>query len=533
LEAETFVQMQRSPLVIAGPAQPDELIGRHDVLATLADRAARGRFVLLVAPRRYGKTTLVHRLRHDARATKDLDVIIVDLMGVQTLSDIALRLAQAWTRLPQGPLAKAAAVVLPYVGGVDVSGGVATLHLRPRPAPTGGGNPGGVLDIPRAVAERTGRRVLVVLDEFQAIASVDRADAIVRSQIQHHTDQVSYLFAGSERSTLHMLFNEASRPLYGQAEQVALHPFDPAALGDYLADHLSASGRDITAEALAAYLAFTEGHPQRSMLVADCLWAVAGPGTTVDRPHLDAAVDLALQRCDAELSAVHALVSQAQARVLRLLAWVQPAHRCRRPAPRAVPGLRPGRGGLAGPARAVATRRQRHLQDHRSVAGRVDAADDARPLTEQAPHAHDSVARGTSISKLFSLGDPAHPDHERSRRDHLPGLIRRKPRGRRPDPRREAILRETGTLHQAPDLGADLCPLGFGGRASSLADDHLEQGSRAVGPGETNGLEDLPGDRSPWVGLDGGGQAMPVGQRSPLDGRHDPLEGPGLHRILG
>ncbi len=45
--------------------------------------------------------------------------------------------------------------------------------------------------MPRAVAERLDRRVLVVLDEFQAIAEVERADAIIRSQIQHHAAQPS------------------------------------------------------------------------------------------------------------------------------------------------------------------------------------------------------------------------------------------------------------------------------------------------------------------------------------------------------
>src|SRR5438067_3074852 len=194
--SRSSMRVESSPFVIAGPAPAGEGVGRHAVLAAVADRAARGRFVLLTAPRRYGKTTLVRRLAHDAGKRRDMAVVIVDLLGVQTLDDIALRMAQAWSRLPTGVLAKAAARVLPFVSGISVTGGVVTLAVRRRPpqAP----DPGtleAVLDIPRAVAERISRRVLVVLDEFQAIAAVDRADAVISSQIQHQTDAVSYLFA--------------------------------------------------------------------------------------------------------------------------------------------------------------------------------------------------------------------------------------------------------------------------------------------------------------------------------------------------
>lgn len=318
------MQVQGSPFVVTGVVGPHDVIGRHDTLAALTDRAMKGRFVLLVAPRRYGKTSLVHRLAYDAARTKDLSVVIVDLLGVQTLDDIAVRLAQAWTRLPQGPLAKAAAAVLPYIAGLDVGGGVVSLRLRPPAGVSSSATLEAVLDIPRAVAERTKRRVLVVLDEFQTIASVPNADAVIRSQIQHQSARVSYLFSGSERSTLRMLFAERSRPLYGQAEQMSMGPFDLGDLGSYVNDRLESTGRDITGPALTAYLAFVAGHPQRSMLVADCMWATVGDGETIDRPEVSAAIALAVERCEAEFDNAYEMLSDAQVRVLRLLAWDEP-----------------------------------------------------------------------------------------------------------------------------------------------------------------------------------------------------------------
>lgn len=316
------MQIQGSPFIVSGPARPEEVIGRHEILAGLADRAARGAFVLLTAPRRYGKTTLIGRLAADAEATKDLHVVTVDLLGVQTLDDIALRCAQAWARLPQGPLARVAAAILPYVAGIDLAGGAVSLAVRNPQTPSLALE--SVLDVPRAVAERSGRRVLVVFDEFQAIADVPRADAIIRSQIQHQTSTTSYLFAGSEQSTLHMLFSDRARPLYGQAEHVELEPFPPDELADYLTRRFDDTARTITDEALRTYLDLTEGHPQRSMLLADCLWGTVDDGGSIDRPHLDAALTEALDRCSAEFDATWELLTDAQSRVLRLRAWDEP-----------------------------------------------------------------------------------------------------------------------------------------------------------------------------------------------------------------
>ena len=163
-----------------------------------------------------------------------------------------------------------------------------------------------------------------MLDEFQAIAAVDRADAVIRAQIQHHTDRVSYLFAGSDQSVTEMLFADRARPLYGQAERIDLGPFDPDASADYVETRMAETGRAMTADALSAYLAIAGGHPQRAMLVADCAWSIVDDGGSIDRPELEAAVDDAICRCADEFTATASLLTDAQARVARLVAWGEP-----------------------------------------------------------------------------------------------------------------------------------------------------------------------------------------------------------------
>ena len=76
-------------------------------IAALTDRAMHGRFVLLYAPRRYGKTSLIHRIRRDAHDSNDLAVVLVDFLGVQTIDDLSHRIGQALQSVPAGPFASA------------------------------------------------------------------------------------------------------------------------------------------------------------------------------------------------------------------------------------------------------------------------------------------------------------------------------------------------------------------------------------------------------------------------------------------
>jgi len=268
---------------------PDDPVGRDDVVAALLDRARAGRFVLLTAPRRFGKTTLVHRLRRVADG--DPVVVIADLQGVRDLGMLAQRLAAAWRELPASLPQQVMDHVASRIAGLSAGGlGVSLRHRDPNDA----GPLESVLAVPVEVAERTGRRVLVVLDEFQEIAPILGADAIIRSQIQHHADRVAYVFQGSEESILVGLFDHGERPLYGQAERFRLEPFDLGLLGAFVTTRFSDTDRRISAPALELYLTVTGGHPQRAMRLADELWHRTDVGGTADVADVDAALEAVL-----------------------------------------------------------------------------------------------------------------------------------------------------------------------------------------------------------------------------------------------
>jgi uncharacterized protein len=265
-----------NPFVIDSPAPPEDLIDRERELATLADLAEDGHNSRLVAPRRYGKTTLLRRLAEEAER-RGMRSVYVDCFGVLTLDDVAGRFDRSYSEALKGPLASWYAGVRRrwrLKGRVGTRGtGIEAEALAPGAADELLAE---VLELPRRLHERDGMRTLVMMDEFQELlTAADSADALLRSRIQHHSAQASYVFAGSHPGLMAELFGDRERPLYGQSREIALAPLDGGELAGYIEARFAAGGRSAGA-VMGDLLDLVRGHPQRAMLLAHHLWETAG-----------------------------------------------------------------------------------------------------------------------------------------------------------------------------------------------------------------------------------------------------------------
>jgi hypothetical protein len=297
-----------NPFVHARALVPEESIHRVEG-DRLLELATGGHNAVLYAPRRFGKTTLLKQVLQDA-AERDMPGVLVDLSDVLGTGDVAVRLEQAFRGLP-GSIRR---LVNKELGSVGVAGfsvarrsppadPIATIHT--------------LLELPAQIASRHGRRLLVVLDEFQALVSLNGMDGVFRSHIQHHSD-VSYLFAGSEPSLLRALFEDRARPLYGQAERLRLGRLNADATHDFIDRRFLETGKD-AGEIISDLIYLAEGHPQRLMLIAHLLWDRVDrhAATVVD---LRGAYDAAMRAVDPELRYLWESLSANERRVLAALA---------------------------------------------------------------------------------------------------------------------------------------------------------------------------------------------------------------------
>jgi hypothetical protein len=129
-----------------------------------------------------------------------------------------------------------------------------------------------LLDLPRQVHRRSGRRVLVAFDEFQeALTPRVPLDGLLRSVIEQHTEEAAYVFAGSDPGLMARLFSDRERPFFGQARPITLGPLRDDHLAAHLSERFAAAGRSVD-EVLGLLLDTSRGHPQRAMMVAHHLF---------------------------------------------------------------------------------------------------------------------------------------------------------------------------------------------------------------------------------------------------------------------
>jgi len=304
-----------NPFNYQGPVAPARLINRRGELDALQRAAADRVAIRLAAPRRFGKTSLIDA-HVAAMRTVGHRAVRVDLSKVATVADAAARLAQAYDELPSDPRRivrrwSARLAVTARLPGVHVS--VAPAAARPA-ADEARAALLELLDVPLGLDEGDGGLTVVCFDEFQDLLVADDAlDGLVRSVIQHHGEAASYVFAGSQPSLMRLLFADRERPFYGQARPLELPalPLDEAARE--IENLLETDGLS-DERAVDELLALTNGHPQRTVLLAHHLYNVLDGKNETDDPAV-AALDLAV----AETSDAHQAVWDGVGRVERVL----------------------------------------------------------------------------------------------------------------------------------------------------------------------------------------------------------------------
>lgn len=310
----------RNPFRFSEPVPPEELLDRDDEARALLERAVGANNSRLVAPRRYGKTSLLRRVAEEARR-EGWAAVYVDFFGVLTLDDIAQRIERAYAAELRGRLATwfagARRLLRPtlQVGGGPLPAG-AQVTVDPQAEPP-------LLErlaLPARLHERHGTRTLVIFDEFQDIlAAKQRADAVIRSEIQHHGDAASYVFAGSQVGMMRELFANRRRAFYGQAGPVDLPPLRPDDVAGHLAARFEATEREI-GTALAPLLDTAAGHPQRTMLLAHVLWELTPKGKKASEETWLATYEQVMLDVRDELRAVWSALPTSQRRTLAAVA---------------------------------------------------------------------------------------------------------------------------------------------------------------------------------------------------------------------
>ena len=234
-------------------AKGDQFYDRKVILDDLRSRILSGQSnVVIYGPRRYGKSSLVCELA-DLLEKKGIICISFDMVKMASLNLFASVYAtKVYRRL--APVRLGVRQVGDFFKRLRPklsigNDGEASFSFDSIPAEIGPEELSEILDLPQRLSE--GRRVLIVMDEFQEVESLMPNcgfERVMRSVIQRHRN-VSYIFLGSRYHLLRRMFTDHARPFYKSALTMLLDkpPLEESVA--FVASRFESAGLAITPDA--------------------------------------------------------------------------------------------------------------------------------------------------------------------------------------------------------------------------------------------------------------------------------------------
>jgi hypothetical protein len=291
-------------------------------VAELRADILNGQDVVILAPRRYGKSSLVRRVAQELVRDQVL-VAQVDLMTTPTKEKLAEKLAKAIHDEIATPLFRAGERLRVF-SGLRIA---PIVTVDPEDASLGFTFAAGhgredveatlerLFELPGRLGAERRRRVSLVLDEFQEVVAIDpRLPKLMRAVFQAQPE-VAHVYLGSKRDLMRRIFSDENEPFWRSAKPVELGVIAPADFKPYIEQRF----RAIDTLVLERVLGMTRGHPYATQELCYFLWEEARGGKT-GLAELDRALADLLRSEHAHFSLIWGRAAPTQRALLQALA---------------------------------------------------------------------------------------------------------------------------------------------------------------------------------------------------------------------
>jgi hypothetical protein len=322
-----LAEPRANPFRFGALALDEAFTDRDAEIRELSADVRNGQDVVVFAPRRYGKSSLVWRVTQLVRARKVL-VAHVDLMTTPTKEKLAEKLADSihddvasvLIRARERLRVFAGLRIQPVVVVNPQDSSVSFTFAAGHAAEDVDATLERLLVLPGQLAAERNRRVALVFDEFQEVVDIDPdLPKLMRSVFQEQPE-VGHVYLGSKRHMMERIFNDENEPFWRSAKQMELDVISPSDFEPYIAQRFESTGKRVAPEAITAVLAVTGGHPYATQELCYFLWELTPAGRRAATELVEGAMDAVLRSEHAHFSLVWERASAAQRLVLQALA---------------------------------------------------------------------------------------------------------------------------------------------------------------------------------------------------------------------
>ena len=269
--------MSDAPFRVGGLVEPPYFVGREEELETLSlNIRSQAQNLLVLAPRRYGKSSLLHNLKLRLEADENLLIPYVNCREMTTYADFhrvavtALLAEFERKRRVRGLLEvfrlSAKEKVLTALRQVEEIGGsvgeVGKGYLRFREQEID------EMELVReafrffrSFSKEKGMRIAFLMDEFQEISSFNGVlFNLLKKELDENPD-TRYVFSGSSVRMLSSIFLSEEAPLYLMVGRHRMEPLDQDEVAGLVAQRIAVAGLHVSKKAARLFHIMNGGIP--------------------------------------------------------------------------------------------------------------------------------------------------------------------------------------------------------------------------------------------------------------------------------
>lgn len=272
--------MERNPFVFGKIVKGVHFLNRDQLRKELKTEINNHTNILLYAPRRFGKTSLVLKVFEDIKKQKkSFSGLMVDFYRINTREKFIQFMADEYAKNSGLSFEKLLSFIKNTLSGVVPaiemdSFGNPTVSLKFTPGQTQR-LLHEVLQLPKKLAD-SGRLVCVFFDEFQEISELNGNDfqKQLRAEIQHH-ENVSYIFSGSKYHLFHDIFEDQHSPLYHIGKTINLPVIEEKYYISFIVKQLRNINDKFDKESASTIYNLTNGIPYYVQMLAHEVYNLA------------------------------------------------------------------------------------------------------------------------------------------------------------------------------------------------------------------------------------------------------------------
>lgn len=252
-----------NPFVVTGKIAPEYFCDRKLESARLIKSLTNGNNLVIISPRRMGKTGLIQFCYEKSAIKKDYYTFFIDILHTSSLKEFTYILGREVYETLAPRSKKMASLFVQTLKSLNGKFGFDPLTNLPT------FNLGlGDIDRPEYTLEEifsylaaADKPCIVAIDEFQQIAKYPEKnmEALLRTHIQQ-MENCNFIFAGSERHMMQSMFLSAARPFYHSADVMELNAIARELYIPFIVDHFKKRERFIEEDSVERVYKLFKGH---------------------------------------------------------------------------------------------------------------------------------------------------------------------------------------------------------------------------------------------------------------------------------